>query len=116
MQQSRRNHIARGCIGRPKGKQDILWSALEEYRYEDVTSDVAVKKPKKQALTHALECEGCYISKGAQGGFPSYVCDEHLACPKRRRVVYEDDKCIVQENQEQHTTVINPNPSKKGIT
>ena len=116
MQQSRRNHTSRGCIGRPKGKQGVLWNTLGEYSYEDISSDKAVKQTKKQAHTHALEVKGSYISTGAQSGCPIYVCDEHLNCPKKRRVVYGNDKCIVEENQREHSTASNPNPSKRGIT
>ena len=116
MQQSRRNHTSRGCIGRPKGKQGVLWNTLGEYSYEDISSDKAVKQTKKQDRTHALEVEGSYISTGAQSGCPIYVCDEHLNCPKKRRVVYGNDKCIVEEYQREHSTASNPNPSKRGIT
>ena len=85
----------------------MLWSTLCEYKYEDISSDKSVKDTRKQARKHALEHDGNYTLASSQSGALLYACDEHHNCPKKRRVVYGDEMCIVQENQEDHSTASN---------
>ena len=110
----RHNFFVQGSTGRPKGKLGISWNTVCEYICADVSSDVSMRESKKKAQTYAREADGTYISVGGCNGRPTYACSLHLNCPKRRRVVYEPSKCVVQEIQEEHSTEVNPHKKTRG--
>ena len=114
-QNSRRKITTNGRFGRPAGSRNIDWQTIGTYICADPSSKAALKSTRQEARTHALSIDGAYISAGSKSAYLSYYCDDHQNCAKRRRVIYEDDECLVQESPEDHAKEINPESRKRGI-